>query len=121
MEEKSLIGNGMDFKGDFFLGLDKIHRLTNDKPHELIIYMERFSGGKMKGMISIARYDHFRIAGEDDKYRLLSLGSFTGNTVEDRLRVCENQKFSTFDCNNMNDNSTRKLNAGWWFLNSATR
>ncbi|KAH8410811.1 hypothetical protein KR222_010793, partial [Zaprionus bogoriensis] len=82
------------FEGDFFLGLERIYRLTNDRRHELYIHMERFSGA-----VNYARYNNFRINGEDDKYRLISLGDFAGN-VRDNLRNHLNQKFSTIDSDN---------------------
>lgn len=100
------------FTGDFFLGLERIHRLTSDQTHELYIHMERFDGTTF-----FARYDNFRIAGEGDKYRLLSLGSFSGNAVEDRMRYHEYQKFSTND--NDNDefagNCAQYKKGGWWY------
>lgn len=100
-----------NFTGDFFLGLEKIHRLTNEQPHELYILMERFYG------TFFVRYDNFKIAGEDDKYRLLSLGLYSGNADKDRMRYNEHQKFSTFE----SDNDEYKHNcaelhvAGWWY------
>lgn len=57
------------FEGDFFLGLENIHRLTSARRHQLYIYMERFSGAP-----SYARYDNFRINDESYQYRLSSLG-----------------------------------------------
>lgn len=103
------------FTTDFFLGLEKIHRLTNDKPQELYIYMERYNGNSF-----YARYDNFKIAGEEDKYRLLSLGTYSGNADWDRMRPNEHSKFSTLD-NNNDDNHTidcpEHRHAGWWFTN----
>ncbi|XP_043071282.1 ficolin-1-like, partial [Drosophila grimshawi] len=61
------------FDGDFFLGLEKIHRLTSYKPHELFIYLESF-----EGKIEYARYQQFAIAGESDDFQL-SLSGFSGN------------------------------------------
>lgn len=102
-----------NFTGDFFLGLEKIYRLTNDQPHELYIHMERFNGSTF-----CARYDNFRVAGEEDKYRLLSLGSYSGNADRDRLRSHEHHKFSTFDSDNdlyQDYNIAELRQAGWWY------
>lgn len=102
-----------NFTDDFFLGLEKIHRLTNDQPHELYVHMERFNGSTF-----CARYDNFRVAGEEDKYRLLSLGSYSGNADRDRLRSHEHHKFSTFDSDNdlyQDYNIAELRQSGWWY------
>lgn len=100
------------YSGDFFLGLEKIYRLTSDQPHELYVHMEEWFGKTL-----YARYDNFSIAGEEDKYRLLSVGSFSGN-ARDGLRYHVNQQFSTYD----NDNDACGINCadgtgGWWYKN----
>ncbi|XP_051861680.1 angiopoietin-2-like [Drosophila albomicans] len=38
------LGGFGSFKGDFFLGLEKIHQLTNSTRHELLIHMKNFDG-----------------------------------------------------------------------------
>lgn len=100
-----------NFEGDFFLGLENIHRLTSARRHELYIYMERFSGAT-----SYARYDNFRINDESDQYRLSSLGAFTGSAA-DNLRKHLNYKFSTKDRDNdiWSGNCAESYKGGWWF------
>lgn len=102
------------FEGDFFMGLEKLHRLTNYRRHELYITMEKFDGS-----IEYARYNRFTIAGEHDQYRLLSLGEFSGSKgTEDHLRYHENQKFSTMDRDNDNwlwNNCAKGQHGGWWY------
>ncbi|KAL7734906.1 hypothetical protein ACLKA6_011178 [Drosophila palustris] len=100
------------FDGDFFLGLEKIHRLTNNQSQELYIHMERFDG-----RVDYARYDRFGIASEFDKYRINILGQFSG-TVEDKLRPHAFMKFSTSDSDNDNwagGSCAALREAGWWF------
>lgn len=102
-----------NFSGDFFLGLEKIHRLTNDQPHELYIYLETFDRESI-----YARYDNFSVAGEEDKYRLLSLGSFSGNSIADKMSYHVDQKFSTFDSDNdglEDGHCAKQYNTGWWY------
>lgn len=94
--------------GDFFLGLRKIHRLTMDQRHELYVHMENF-----EGIIEFARYDQFVIASEQDHYKLLSLGSFSGNVTEDQLTPLIYTKFSTTD--RINDACAATRQGGWWF------
>ncbi|XP_064545374.1 angiopoietin-related protein 7-like [Drosophila montana] len=108
------------FEGDFFLGLEKIHRLTSAQPHELYIHMEGFDG-----IIKYYRYEQFAIAGEDDQYRLITLGKAEGNATRDYLNYHRNMKFSTFDRDNDTwDNgscaSKRLFGGGWWYNNCAS-
>lgn len=102
------------FEGDFFLGLEKIHRLTNYERHELHITMEKFDGS-----VAYARYNRFVIAGENDNYRLLSLGEFSGSKgIEDHLRYHEKMEFSTMDRDNDDwiwNNCAKGQHAGWWY------
>ncbi|KAH8416937.1 hypothetical protein KR222_007193, partial [Zaprionus bogoriensis] len=82
------------YDGDFFLGLNKIHRLTEDGSNELFIYMERFDGTSF-----YAFYDDFAISGVEDYYRLLLLGQFQGNT-DNWFSDHVNAKFTTYDMDN---------------------
>ncbi|XP_064545447.1 angiopoietin-related protein 7-like [Drosophila montana] len=61
------------FDNDFFLGLEKIHRLTSAQPHELYIHMEGFDD-----VVQYYSYKQFAIAGEDDQYRLITLNKGNG-------------------------------------------
>lgn len=99
------------FNGDFFLGLENIHRLTSTRRHELYIFMERFSG-----VTNYARYDNFRINGESDQYRLISLGHFSGN-VANNLEKHLNRQFSTMDRDNdiWSRNCAVSYHGGWWY------
>ncbi|XP_064545443.1 angiopoietin-related protein 7-like [Drosophila montana] len=106
------------FEGDFFLGLERIHRLTSaqpHEPHELYIHMEGFDG-----IIKYYRYEEFAIAGEDDQYRLNISDKAVGNATGEELYYHNKQKFSTFDRDNDNwddENCTNKNNCGggWWY------
>lgn len=99
------------FDGDFFLGLENIHRLTSTRRYELYIFMERFSG-----VTNYARYDNFRINGESDQYRLVSLGFFSGN-VANNLEKHLNRQFSTIDRDNdiWSGNCAESYHGGWWY------
>lgn len=106
-------GFGECCAGDFFLGLEEIHRLTTEQPHVLYIHMEAFNGST-----NFARYDEFAISGEDDQYRLIKLGAFSG-TVENLLIQNINDKFSTYDRDHdkFGENCSTFWHAGtgWWF------
>ncbi|KAH8391297.1 hypothetical protein KR215_010991, partial [Drosophila sulfurigaster] len=99
------------YKSDFFLGLEKIHRITSLQRFELYIHLVAVNGSTYN-----ASYDDFKISDEDSGYKL-SLGKFSGTIIEDAMRSNENMKFSTFD----RDNDTHLYNcadyykSGWWY------
>ncbi|XP_062135314.1 fibrinogen-like protein 1 isoform X4 [Drosophila sulfurigaster albostrigata] len=99
------------YKSDFFLGLEKIHRITRLKRFELYIHLVTVNGSTYN-----ARYDDFKISDEDSGYKL-SLGKFSGTIIWDAMRVSENMKFTTFDRDNDigdNNNCAVKYKSGWW-------
>ena len=61
-----------DLNGEFWLGLDKIHRLTSDNNIMLRVDLEDFEGNT-----SYAEYNMFSVMNENDKYKL-NLGSYSG-------------------------------------------
>ncbi|XP_062131104.1 ficolin-1-like [Drosophila sulfurigaster albostrigata] len=99
--------------GDFFLGLERIHRLTSAHRHELNIYMEKFNGE-----VENAHYDRFQVAGEEENYKLSSVGNFTKGRVFDCLNWHYSESFSTYDRDNDNfkdTNCAEQRQSGWWF------
>ena len=58
--------------GEFWLGLDKIHRLTRGGNYKLRVDLEDFAGNNF-----YAEYDLFKVGSEEEKYQL-SVGSFEG-------------------------------------------
>ncbi|XP_034109986.2 angiopoietin-related protein 7-like [Drosophila albomicans] len=97
---------------DFFLGLEKIHRITSLERHELYIHLV-----DVNGFTYNARYDDFKISDEDNGYAL-SLGKFKGTIIRDAMRDGENMQFTTFDRDNDidGDNCADTYN-GWWHTN----
>ncbi|XP_051861848.1 fibrinogen-like protein 1 isoform X1 [Drosophila albomicans] len=96
---------------DFFLGLEKMYRLTSQQQYELYIHLVAENGNSF-----YARYDDFKISDEDHGYSL-SLGEYKGN-IRDVMRYNENMKFTTFDRDN--DLYSRNCavfsdNSGWWY------
>ena len=55
--------------GEFWLGLDKIHRLTSSGQYKLRVDLETFAGNT-----AYAEYGLFGVASEDDKYKLSVTG-----------------------------------------------
>lgn len=103
-------GFGDFYDGDFFLGLEDIHRLTANQSHELFIYVERFNEDNY-----FASYDEFAISGADDEYRLTKLGKYNG-TLSDELGEFVGNKFSTIDRDNDDaDTNCAEKYSAWWY------
>jgi len=64
-----------DLNGEFWLGLDKIHRLTSDDNSMLRVDLEDFEGNT-----AYAEYNKFGVMSENDKYKL-KLGSYSGDLI----------------------------------------
>lgn len=77
--------------GEFWMGLEKIHELTSNNIHELMITIEDFDGEK-----KIAKYSAFSIASEDAGYAMNLLGKYSGD-AGDALSYHAGMKFSTYE------------------------
>ncbi|XP_060656879.1 ficolin-1-like [Drosophila nasuta] len=100
------------YRSDFFLGLEKIHRITSLQRHELYIHLVALNGSTYN-----ARYDDFKISDEDSGYKL-SLGKFTGTFPDDAMSQSKNMKFTTFDRDNDeagDGNCAKWYKSGWWY------
>ncbi|KAK7919202.1 hypothetical protein WMY93_010486 [Mugilogobius chulae] len=99
--------------GEHWLGLEFIHMMSSRRPHELLVEMEDFEGGKAS-----ARYSSFSVGSECDGYRL-TVSGFTDGGAGDSLAHHNSMKFSTFDKDQ--DPDTRncaKLYLGAFWYNS---
>ena len=97
--------------GEFWLGLDKIHRLTASRPSELRVEIEDWSGGR-----AYAKYGSFGVGDEQSLYQL-SVDSYSGS-AGDSLAYHNSMKFSTKDMDNdkKSDRNCAVANkGGWWF------
>lgn len=97
--------------GEFFIGLEKVHKLTNTRSYQLIIVMEDFSNDRR-----YAKYDQFIIGSEAEKYNLKSLGTFSGS-AGDSLTYHVGQKFSTKDQDNdaFDEHCAVTFTGAWWY------
>ncbi|XP_051860538.1 angiopoietin-related protein 2-like isoform X2 [Drosophila albomicans] len=105
------------FEGDFFLGLEKIHRLTYSTRYQLMIRMEYFNGTTQH-----AEYNNFKVDSNETEYTLSSLGQYSNDKDNqfwgsDNLRWHEGMKFSTFDNENdlWNQECAEVHRGGWWY------
>ncbi|XP_066020134.1 microfibril-associated glycoprotein 4-like isoform X2 [Pocillopora verrucosa] len=100
-----------DLCGEFWLGLDKIHRLTSDDNNTLRVDFEDFEGNT-----AYAEYNLFGVMSEKDKYKLI-LGSYSGNSG-DSLAFHRGMPFTTRDQENddhVDHNCAIKFKGAWWY------
>ena len=97
---------------EFWLGNDKIHRLTASRLSSLRVELEDWNGVK-----AYAKYGKFNIGDEQAKYRL-EVGSYSG-TAGDSLAYHNNMAFSTKDRDNdkWSRNCAVLRTGAWWHKN----
>nr|XP_017001906.2 fibroleukin-like [Drosophila takahashii] len=92
-----------DSSDEYWIGSEALHKITKAQRHELYIAFEDTAEGK-----KYARYDNFLVGSLDEKYRLKSLGNYSGD-AGDALRDHENQNFEFYN----NCNGVYK-SFSWW-------
>ena len=95
---------------EFWLGNDKIHRLTASRLSSLRVKLEDWNEGK-----AYAKYGKFSIGDEQAQYRL-EMGSYSG-TAGDSLTYHNNMPFSTKDRDNdrWSSNCAVVWTGAWWY------
>ncbi|XP_039644735.1 microfibril-associated glycoprotein 4-like [Perca fluviatilis] len=104
---KTGFGNGA---GEYWLGLDNIYYLTNNKKSELMVEMEDFEGRK-----AFARYSSFSVGAAGGGF-VLTVSGFSGG-AGDSLATHNGMKFSTFDKDqdNYGGNCARSYLGAFWY------
>ena len=99
-----------DLDGEFWLGLNKIHRLTS-RNSTLRVDLQDFRGNKR-----YAKYSIFNVGDSDTKYKLLVQG-YTGD-AGDSLKWHNGMKFTTRDHDNdaSSDNCAVRFKGAWWYI-----
>ncbi|XP_046861535.1 ryncolin-4-like [Xenia sp. Carnegie-2017] len=100
-----------DLKGEFWLGLDKIYRLTSARRNKLRVDLGDWSGNK-----AYAECDYFAVKNETHKYQL-SLGAYSG-TAGDSLSRHNGMAFTTKDSDNDKKNGGNCAihhSGAWWY------
>ncbi|XP_066274184.1 angiopoietin-2-like [Branchiostoma lanceolatum] len=105
-----------DNNGEYWLGNENIHLLTQQKSYTLRIDMSDWEGESR-----FAVYSTFRVAGESDGYRL-TIDGYSGDAGDTMTGSPSNngQKFSTVDRDNdasSSDHCSQDWGGegGWWF------
>ena len=97
---------------EFWLGNDKIHRLTASRPSSLRVELDDWSGGKV-----YAKYGKFNIGDEQAQYRL-EVGSYSGTAGDALTSRHNNMAFSTKDRDNdiwSSNNCAVQYTGAWWY------
>ncbi|VDI74085.1 Hypothetical predicted protein [Mytilus galloprovincialis] len=99
-----------DPSAEYWLGNDKIHRLTLSGQSLLRIDLGDFKGGT-----AYAKYLHFSIGDSSSKYKLTVFG-YSG-TAGDSLSKHHTMMFSTMDNDNdrYSKNCATEFNGSWWY------
>ena len=92
---------------EFWLGNDKIHRLTASRPSSLRVELEDWNGVR-----AYAKYGKFNIGDEQAQYRL-EVGSYSG-TAGDSLATHNNMAFTTKDIGR-SYNCAVQYTGAWWY------
>ncbi|XP_074629262.1 microfibril-associated glycoprotein 4-like [Acropora palmata] len=101
-----------NLKGEFWLGLDKIHRLTVSSNNTLRVDLEDNLGNT-----AFAEYSLFTVASEQENYQL-NLGRYSG-TAGESLSYHHGRAFSTLDRDNdgYSGNCAVLHHGAWWYNN----
>ncbi|XP_046861575.1 fibrinogen C domain-containing protein 1-like [Xenia sp. Carnegie-2017] len=100
-----------NLSSEFWLGLDKIYRLTSARRNKLRVDLGDWSGNK-----AYAEYDYFSVKNESKKYQL-SLGKYSGNAT-DSLLYHKDMAFTTKDSDNDKErrgNCATISKGAWWY------
>ena len=96
---------------EFWLGNDKIHRLTASRPSSLRVELEDWNRVRV-----YAKYGKFNIGDEQAQYRL-EVGSYSG-TAGDSITRHNNMTFSTKDRDDdgwSSNNCAVQYTGAWWY------
>ncbi|GAA6214571.1 microfibril-associated glycoprotein 4-like [Lates japonicus] len=98
--------------GEYWLGLETMHLLTQAKTYELRVDMEDFEGQNV-----FALYSSFSVGPESEGYKL-NVGTFTKGAAGDSLTFHNGMKFTTTDKDQdtHGSNCARLCYGGFWYV-----
>ena len=101
-------------EGNFWLGLETIHRITQTENHELLVIMVDHDNATFT-----AKYNKFKIGSSATEYQL-TLGHYVraDSNAGNSLSIHNKRKFSTSDNDNdgrFGENCAVKYHGAWWY------
>ncbi|XP_062698895.1 ryncolin-1-like [Aedes albopictus] len=99
-------------EGEFWIGLERLHKLTKNKNITLKVEFEDYDGNYGYGS-----YKGFEIGNETEKYVLKRLGEYKGS-IGSSMRANEGQMFTTRDSDNdgkLSGNCAQERGGAWWY------
>ena len=97
-----------NLSGEFWLGLDKIHRLTKSGQNVLRIAMS-----DRQNVSTVVNYTKFFVSNENEQFKL-DISGYSGS-VRDAMEYHNGKKFHTKDKDNYHDCAESKK-GGWWYV-----
>ncbi|XP_070788029.1 LOW QUALITY PROTEIN: angiopoietin-related protein 4 [Pituophis catenifer annectens] len=97
--------------GDFWLGLEKMHRMVKEERYQLLVELRDWEGNAQRAHFL------FRLGGEETAYTLSLLGPIRGE-LESAMGDFPQLPFSTRDRDHDlkgDTNCAKHLSGGWWF------
>ena len=101
-----------NLSNEFWLGLEFIHRLTNESDSELRVDLEDWNGAT-----AYAKYSLFQVMDSSTNYRLQVRG-YTGNAGDSLTHHSRSGPFSTYDRDNDasgDHNCAADFKGAWWY------
>ena len=102
-----------NLSNEFWLGLEFIHRLTNESDSELRVDLEDWDGAA-----AYAKYRYFKVRDVSTNYTLI-VGGYTGN-AGNSLAAHNGRPFTTYDRDNdgaISENCAGLYKGAWWYAN----
>ncbi|VDH95879.1 Hypothetical predicted protein [Mytilus galloprovincialis] len=95
---------------EFWLGNDKLYKLTSNGHYKLRVNLAGFNGDK-----AFAKYSSFYVGDKTTNYKL-TVNGYSG-TADDSLKYHDNRAFSTKDKDNDSDSSdcADRYKGAWWY------
>lgn len=100
-----------DLNGEFWLGNEYLHMMTESGEHELRVELEKSSGYR-----SHASYSSFKIGHEKANYKL-EVDGYIGDAGDELSKRHSTMAFTTKDRDNdeFSRNCAQEYPGGWWF------
>ncbi|XP_071943633.1 fibrinogen-like protein 1 [Antedon mediterranea] len=98
---------------EFWLGNEKIHRITSDGDFELLVEMtDHLDETK------IANYSHVRVGTEEYNYNL-TISGYTGTAGDSLASIHNDKQFTTYNRDNdkRSYNCAEQYKGAWWYNN----